>query len=156
MTVGNQTLSGVYDFSLLGSTRANPYVWYVNGNLSTSSAVTIKGYVVFVTTGNITLGGNTSAVFGDTNAESHAAWYAGGNMSLSGNSSAWGQFYVDGNLTLSGTPSVYGNVTVRGTATISGTPNLYYIGAAASLTRLWQAPTTATGYQRISYSEGWK
>jgi hypothetical protein len=153
-SLGNVTLSGTHDFTALGATREDPYVWYIAGNLSASSTVTIKGYVIFAATGNIELGGGASAVFGDTRPESHAAWYTSGNVILKGNAATWGQFYAHGNLEMHGTTSLYGNAVANGNVVLQGTPNIYYIAASPYLTRLWQNSNTVAMH-RISYSEGW-
>jgi hypothetical protein len=132
---GDLVLSGDYSF---GGTRENPYVWYVDGDLSATGGTTIDGYVVFLVDGNIEVTGNLQA--GQSNldsGESTMAFYASGSIEFNGTIDIFGQFFADGDFIVEGTPSVYGTVTTGGTAKLIGTPNLHFVEASPVLTEIW-------------------
>jgi hypothetical protein len=147
------TLATPLDVTLLGATRDDPFVWHVKGNLDVSSAALIKGYVVFLVDGALTLSGGESVALNNGFSESNAAWYTGGDITLKGNSEIWGQFYSAAGIRFSGTPRIYGSVATRGAATISGNPSVYYVPGSPALTTYWQPPIVRL--RRLSYSEGW-
>ena len=148
---GDVALSGTYD---LGGTRENPYVWYVDGNMTASGGTNIKGYVMFVVSGDISMSGNVDASQGAYTGsdESNVAFYAGGSVSLSGNAKVYGQIFSGGGLSfLNGTPRVYGSVATKGAVTLSGTPKIYYRVASPALTTIFEDGVIQ--YRLASYSE---
>ncbi len=153
LRTGGVSLSGTVDFTSLGATRDHPYVWYVGGNLLLDDNTRLKGYVVFLVSGDVTVKGNRQVALGDGYGESNAAWYLNGTLTLKGNSEIWGQFYTRGDVVLSGTPRVYGSITSRQGASISGTPKIYYVPASPALTTAWQM--SEVRLFRVAYSEGW-
>jgi hypothetical protein len=152
-TTGGLSLSGTHDFTALGATRDNPFVWYVDGNVTVARNTLFKGYVVMAVKGNLDLSGGETIGLDNGFSESNAAWYTSGTISFSGNSEVWGQFYTSGNVVFSGTPRIYGSIATRATATISGNPSIYYIAPSSALTTYWQPPEVRL--RRLSYSEGW-
>ena len=118
-TGGDVVLSGDYN---LGGTREDPYIWHVNGNVTSSGGTTIDGYVMFIVDGEVSLTGNVT--MGDTGYsgpdESSVAFYAGGNVELGGNSEIYGQIYTSADVWFHGTPRVFGSITSGGTTTLSG------------------------------------
>lgn len=150
-TSGNLSLSGMYD---LGGTREDPYVWYVDGDISASGGVTIDGYVMFVVDGDATFTGNFMAgevdyVGGD---ESSIAVYASGSIGMGGNSRIHGQLFAGTSVSvLHGTPRVYGNIASRGAVTLSGTPKIYYRVPSPALTTVFEDPDVRL--KLASYSE---
>jgi hypothetical protein len=150
MSPGDVTLSGELDF---GGTREDPYVWYVDGNLTATGGTSIEGYVMFLVDGNIDVSGNLEAGTSTLNAgESTMAFYASGNIVFDGTIDIFGQFFADGNFEVYGTPTVYGTVTTGGTASLIGTPNLHYVQASPALTEIWTDGDPAR-YQLLSYYE---
>lgn len=150
-TAGDVALSGTYD---LGGTRENPYVWYIDGNLSASGGTNIKGYVMYLVSGNVTLSGNIDASQGGYSGsdESNVAFYAAGTVDLAGNSKVYGQIFSGGGLNFqNGTPRVYGNVATKGAVTLSGTPKIYYRVASPALTTIFEDGVIQ--YKLASYSE---
>ncbi len=146
-TSGNVTLQGTYDF---GGTREEPYVWYVDGSLTASAGITLKGYVVFLVEDDIELGGGVEAV-SEGPAESSTAFYAGRDIDIGGNATISGQIFAKGDVKFHGTPTIEGSVAVGGTATVSGTPDVRYYPASPSLTRYWNP--TSTQLVLVAYSE---
>ncbi|MEX0747920.1 MAG: hypothetical protein WD275_07975 [Rhodothermales bacterium] len=150
-TGGDVDLSGTYD---LGGTRDDPYVWNVQGNLSSAGGVTINGYVLFIVNGNATftgnmLAGNSGYAGGD---ESSIGVYAAGTINMSGNSRIWGQLFAGtGASFLSGTPRVYGSVATLGAVTLSGAPKIYYRVPSPALTTVFEDPDIRLNL--ISYAE---
>lgn len=150
-TNGDLSLSGNYS---PGGTREDPYVWYVDGNMSASGGVVIDGYVMFVVDGDATLSGNFKAgtVDYDGGDESSIALYASGAIDMGGNSSIDGQLFAGTSVSiLHGTPKVYGNVASRGAVTLSGTPKVYYRVPSPALTTVFEDPDIRL--KLISYSE---
>ncbi|HYE58257.1 MAG TPA: hypothetical protein VD948_07110 [Rhodothermales bacterium] len=150
-TVGALLLNGTYDFTALGATRDDPYVWYVNGPIAVAGSATLKGYVMFITTQNITLSGSVTSTLAGGYAESNAAWYTAGNISLSGSTNLWGQFYAAGDVSIQGSVNVYGNIVTGGAFSIGGSPKVYTIPASPALAGIFEF----SPMRRISYSEGW-
>ena len=149
-TTGNLSLSGTYS---LGGTRENPYVWYVDGNVSGSGGVTIDGYVMFIVNGDVTLSGNLMAgnvvQEGD---ESSIALYASGDVEMGGNSKIYGQIYAGSSVSVfHGTPRIYGNIASKGSVTLSGTPKVYYRVPSPALTTIFEDPQVQL--KLVSYSE---
>ncbi|NNE35699.1 MAG: hypothetical protein HKN13_10705 [Rhodothermales bacterium] len=142
-------LSGSYELG----TRENPFVWHIDGDLTTLGNTTIDGYAIFLVDGNIDLTGNV--VVGDSGYEgadeSSTAFYASGDIELGGNTKFYGQFYANGNLRLHGTPRIYGSLTTAGVATLSGTPKIYYRKASPGLTTIWQDREDIS--RLVAYSE---
>lgn len=134
-------------------TRDNPYIWHIDGNLTTLGNTTINGYVVFLVDGSINLTGNI--VVGDSGNdgadESSVAFYASGDVTLGGNVSIYGQIYANGDLKLHGTPRIYGSLATARTATLSGTPKIYYRKASPALTSIWQDREDTN--KLVAYSE---
>ncbi|HYE58258.1 MAG TPA: polymer-forming cytoskeletal protein [Rhodothermales bacterium] len=152
-SAGSVSLSGTLDFTALGGTKDNPYVWHIKGDLSSSSGTQIKGYVIFVVDGSISLSGGTTTLHESASSESTVAWYSAGDISISGNGEVWGQFYTSGSIKFAGSPSIYGSLAARQGADITGTPKIYYVPASTALTTYWQP--TVVRLRRLSYSEGW-
>lgn len=154
-TIGNQVLSGTYDFrqtvgGVSVGTRDNPYVWYIAGDATVSSTATFHGYVIFAVSGDISLGGNAIAGQAEGPTESKVAWYAGHDLDLRGNSQIWGQMMANGTVSFGGTPRIYGSITANA-ASLSGTPKVYFMRPSPALARTWQQPRTVV--KLISYAE---
>lgn len=148
---GDVALSGTYD---LGGTRDDPYVWRIEGNLTASGGTNIKGYVMFLVDGDVTLSGNVDASQGtyEGSDESNVAFYAAGPIELAGNARVYGQVFSESGVSfLHGTPRVYGSVATRGAATLSGTPKIYYRVASPALTTIFEDGVVQ--YKLASYSE---
>lgn len=148
---GDVALSGTYD---LGGTRDDPYVWVVDGNMTASGGTNIRGYVMFVVRGDISMAGNVDASQGAYSGadESNVAFYAAGSVRLSGNAKVYGQIFSGGGLSfLNGTPRVYGSVATKGAVTLSGTPKIYYRVASPALTTIFEDGVIQ--YRLASYSE---
>ncbi len=150
MSTGDVTLSGELN---LGGTREDPYVWYVDGNLTATGGTTIDGYVMFLVDGNIEVSGNLEAGTSTLDAgESTMAFYASGNIQFNGTVDIHGQFFADGDFEVQGTPTIYGTVTTGGTAKLIGTPNLHYVQASPALTQIW-TDGDPSRYRLLSYHE---
>lgn len=150
-TSASQSLSGTH---ALNGTREDPYVWYVNGDLTISGGTQIDGYVMFLVDGNISLSGNVDAAQTgyDGPDESNVAFYSSGSVTLAGNAAVYGQIFAGNGLTFqNGTPRVYGNVATRGAVTLSGTPKIYYRVASPALTKIFEDGVLQ--YKLASYSE---
>lgn len=150
-TSGNVILAGTYD---LGGTREDPYIWHINGDVTSSGGTTIDGYVMFIVEGDVTLTGNVEAgeVSYEGGDESSIAIYASGSILMGGNSRIHGQLYA-GTLAsvFHGTPRVYGSVASGGSVTLSGTPKIYYRVPSPALTTIFEDPEFQL--KLISYSE---
>lgn len=132
---GDVTISGTQN---LGGTRDNPYIWHITGNLSTTGNTTINGYVVFLVEGTISLNSVTVGSSGYTGGdESSIAFYAGGDVTIQGNATVWGQFYTTGDFTMGGNPTLYGSITSRAEVWIHGNPTLWFRKASSGLTGIW-------------------
>lgn len=151
-TSGDVTLSGNVD---LGGTRENPYVWHITGDLTTTGGTTVNGYVIFLVEDDISFSGNTRIGTSgyDAGDESSIAFYAGDDITLTGNSRTDGQLYAGGDVAFRGTATIYGTVTARGSADISGTPNLYYRKASPALAVNFEPPPMVEKYVLLAYSE---
>lgn len=150
-TSGDVSLSGTYD---LGGTRDDPYVWRIDGNLNASGGTNIKGYVMFLIDGDVSLSGNVDASQAgyDGSDESNVAFYSSGAVDLAGNAKVYGQIFAGGGVTfLHGTPRVFGSVATKGAATLSGTPKIYYRTASPALTTVFEDGVIQ--YRLASYSE---
>lgn len=150
-TSGPVNLSGTYD---LGGTREDPYVWHIQGDLSSSGGANIKGYVMFVVEGNVTLDGNVDANQSsyDGGQESNVAYYASGTVNLGGSAQVYGQIYAGTGVTfLTGTPKVHGSVSTAGQVLLSGTPKIYYREASPALTTVFE--DLQPRYNMLTYSE---
>lgn len=150
-SAGAVSLSGTYD---LGGTRDDPYVWYVQGDLSATGGTNIKGYVMFIVDGNVFMSGNVDAGQSDYvgSDESNVAYYASGLVELAGNSKVFGQIFAGTGVSFqNGTPRVYGNIATRGLVTLSGTPKIYYRVASPALTTIFE--DGAIQYKLLSYGE---
>lgn len=151
-TTGVTELSGSYDF---GGTREDPYIWYIDGDLSVTNNTTIDGYVLFVVDGNVELKGDLvvgdSGYSGET--ESSIGVTTSGNFSLAGSQTLEAQVYAAGNIsTAKGTPTLRGSLTAKGIVELKGTPNIYYKPASSSLTQFWQNDFKFT-YHILGYHE---
>ncbi len=150
MSPGDVTLSGELD---LGGTREDPFVWYVDGNLTATGGTKIDGYVMFLVDGNIEVSGNLDAGTSALDAgESTMAFYASGSILFDGTIDIFGQFFADGDFEVQGTPTIYGTVTTGGTAKLAGTPNLHYVQASPALTEIW-TDGDASRYRLLSNHE---
>jgi hypothetical protein len=122
----------------LGGTRDNPYIWHIKGNLSTTGNTTINGYAVFLVEGTISLNSVTVGSSGYTGGdESSIAFYAGGDVTIQGNATVWGQFYTTGDFTMGGNPTLYGSITSRSDVWVHGNPTLWFRKASTALTGIW-------------------
>lgn len=150
-STGPVNLSGTYD---LEGTREDPYIWHVQGDLTSSGGANIKGYVMFIVEGNVTLDGNVDAnqAIYDQGTESNVAYYASGTVNLGGNARVYGQIFAGTGVSfLSGTPEVYGSVSTAGQVLLSGTPKIYYRIASPGLTTIFE--DLQPRYNMLSYSE---
>jgi hypothetical protein len=130
---------------------SEPYIWFVNGNLSLSagSYVRLPQYTIVVVTGTVSVSGNASIyVSGSPNAipnqnannntvrnwvqtqlfnnEMPIAVYSVGSMSLSGNGSILGNYYTNSNAQVSGNGRKVGSVAAYGTIQGSGNGSFFY------------------------------
>src|SRR5690606_2200684 len=149
-STGPVSLSGTLN---LGGTREDPYVWYIQGDLSASGGVHINGYALFIVDGNVELSGDFRASQSvHTGAdEGNVAIYAKGVVEMGGNADLYGQVYSEGGVVLHGTPRVYGSIASKGPVTLSGTPDIFYREAAPALTTIFEDPEVH--YKLLSYSE---
>jgi hypothetical protein len=154
---GDVTLNGTQNFEVGGAgTRANPYIWYVNGDLTVNGNVNMIGYVIFLVEEDVILNGNVTISSNDPEApsENKLGLYARGNITLNGTVDVlWGQILASGDFTMNGTPSVNGNIVVGGRATLNGTPNINYYPPSPALTRYWEEPVVEEALEQISYYE---
>ncbi len=131
-STGDVSLNGTLD---MGGTREDPFVWHVNGNLTTNN-VTIDGYMIFLVDGDLNFSGN--ALVGESGYsekdESSVAYYSTGNAVIAGNRQVWGQVFTSGHIS-NGGAQVYGTVTSSGTASFSGNPDVRYRMASPKLAR---------------------
>lgn len=156
-TTGDIDWSGtkVVDFTTLGpglGTEQNPAIWYVNGDVDISGAVTVKGYGLFVVTGAVHISGGATT----SQASVPPGWmglYADGDINISGNTQIHGQLFNNGNVSISGTPHIYGNVTSGGETSVSGTPDLVYKPADPALTTPIWGGNKVTGLMVDAYTE---
>lgn len=150
-TSGDVALNGIYDF---GGTREDPYVWYVDGNLSAGGGTKLNGYVMFIVSGDIALSGNIEAGqsgYGGVD-ESSVAYYAAGGVALAGNAKVYGQIFSGTAVSFGkGSARVYGNVATKGAATLEGSPKVYYREPSPALTTIFGDPEIH--FNLISYSE---
>lgn len=150
---GSVTLSGTYDFSALGATRDNPYVWRINGNVKGAGNVKLNGYVILLVDGNAEFNGNMQQIGPKPDkTENQTAVYLSGDLKITGTADfLYAQFFVKNDVAIHGTAGIYGNIVSGGTATISGTPTIKYYPASPALTKVWQDPETYL--KLISYRE---
>lgn len=150
-STGDVSLSGSYSF---GGTREDPYIWYVDGNLTAGGGTKLNGYVMFIVSGDISLSGlieagNSGYTGGD---ESSVAYYAAGGVTLAGNAKVYGQVFSGTAVAFSkGSARVYGNVATKGSATLEGSPQIYYREPSPALTTIFGDPEIH--FNLISYSE---
>lgn len=137
------TLTGTIN---LGGTREDPYVWYVQGDVSATGGATVDGYVLMLVEGNVDVSGNLMVGNSGYNGpdESSVALYTSGNVDIHGTIEVYGQIFAQGNVVFGGTPRIYGSITTRGTADLSGTPKIYYRSASPALTTNWQGRPSQT------------
>ncbi len=148
---GAVALSGTYDF---GGTREDPYVWYVDGDLSASGGTTLNGYVMFIVSGDVSMSGNLEAGNSgyDGGDESSVAYYAAGAVDLSGNARVYGQIFAGSSVSFSqGSARVYGSLATKGGATIGGSPKIYYREPSPALTTIFEDPEIHLNL--VAYSE---
>ena len=150
VTNGDVVLSSDVDF---GSTREDPYIWHIKGNLSTSGNFAVEGYVMFLIENNVDFSGSVdaSAYDGYTSDESSIAFYAGGDLEFNGTVEVWGQIFNEGGVYFQGDPDIYGSITSN-SMNFGGTVNMYYRKASPALTTYWNGETD-TRLRRLAYSE---
>ena len=150
---GSVTLAGNYDFTAMGATRENPYVWRINGDLKGAGNVRLNGYVMFLVDGDATFNGNMQQVGPPpSETENQTAIYVSGDLKITGTADfLHAQFFVKDDLDLHGTAGIYGSIAVGGTADVSGTPTIKYVPASPALTTIWQDPEEHI--KLISYRE---
>ena len=154
-TTGSVTLNGNIDFRLKGATRENPFIWYVDGNLTMNGSVKMTGYVIFLVRDDIVLNGNVVVQNGIGPSENTLGLYACRDIILSGTVDVlWGQIFAKRDFKMNGNPKINGNVVVGGLAVLNGTPDINYYPPSPALTGYWNAPPPATYvFKQITYSE---
>jgi hypothetical protein len=134
---------------------SEPYIWYINGNLSLSgqSYVRLPQYTIVIVTGTVSVSGSASIfVSGAPNAipnqnasnttvrnwiqtqfinnEMPIAVYSTGDMSLSGLGSILGNYYTNGGAQVSGNGRKVGSVAAYRTISASGNGQFFYTSVA--------------------------
>ena len=146
------TLSGTYDFEAMGATRENPFIWVINGDLSGTGNVQVKGYVMFLVDGDASFAGNMQQGVGGSESENMTALYVSGDLAIAGTADfLYAQIFVKDDVSIHGTAGIYGNIVAGDQATISGTPTIKYFPASPALTTIWQEPETRL--RLLSYRE---
>lgn len=154
---GDVTISGTSDLpsGIAMSTRRDPFIWHVQGNLSITGNTTIDGYVLFLVeqsakvSGDVLIGENGY----DGPDESSTAFYVEQDLTLSGNTELYGQVFTGSGFEFAagGTPQLYGSVTSNGAVSFHGTANIYYREASPALTKQWG--DTITRIELVSVNE---
>lgn len=137
------------------STREDPFIWYIEGNLLFSSDIEIPGYVMFLVKGSVSFEADvtTPPTSIDGEDESTVAYYVGGVTKIAGNEEIWGQIVTkDTNVSATGSPKLYGTLASLRTLSFSGSPTLYHRKASPALTTYWQGGNNDR-LVRIAYSE---
>jgi hypothetical protein len=157
---GNVSLSSSIDFQALAAslgktagTAANPFIWVVNGDLYLGGTMSITGYGMFVTTGNITVNGNISGNVSPDN-ETRLGYFSEKNITMNGGSSITGQLSANENVTLSGNVNLTGAVTA-GTvnSTVNGTVDITFAGVAEQIVKPGFTKVVPEGVRLIAFSE---
>ena len=154
-STGARTLSGTVTLG----TKANPVVWYVDGDLSTSGPVVFEGYGVFIVRGNATFGHDTTMGEG---VESSVGIYAEGNIEVqSGRTDVVGQLWSGGNTRFASDVTLTGGATVGGNLELLGPTTIRYRPASNAITEpLWPGQSSTVvgsggnGLTLLRVSEG--
>lgn len=157
VTVGNVNINGTAALpaGMAASTRDDPYVWHIQGNLVFSGNTEIPGYVMFLVDNNVSFNGDvtTPQASHDGRDESTVAYYAGGISNISGSVEIWGQiFSAQTNIDATGSPKLYGNLITHGSIILAGSADFFYRRASPALTTHWQGGNNDR-LVRIAYSE---
>ena len=126
-TYGNLNLHGT---TSLG-TKANPKIWYIDGDLDFHG--TVEGYGVFIVTGDINFHGNIT-INGLDAEGSNLAFYTQSNIDIHGNSTVYGQMFAEGNITSHGSFDLYGSMTSKSAIDLQGGGTIHYRPATNELT----------------------
>jgi hypothetical protein len=117
---GDLTLGGNSTTMISGTSE--PFVWFIDGNLTIDADVQIPASTVIVATGTVEFKGKANVTTTGTTPPKNAtddqlkawvesqlidghppgAWYANGNVSINGSPNVVGNFYTNGSFTLDG------------------------------------------------------
>lgn len=137
--ISNSSLT-INGSTVLG-TKANPAIYYVNGDLDFRGTTT--GYGVFIVTGNINFHGNVVVNSVDPTG-SNLGFYAGGNIQAHGNINIAGQMYAQGDIQANGNFTLVGSMTAKKNVQLAGNPTIRYRPANAALTnQFWPTSTNS-------------
>ena len=129
-TTGDLELSGHYTLG----TESSPVIWYVNGKLGTSGAVTFSGYGVFVVKGGVELKHNLTQV----DDAGMIGIYASGNIKVknSGTLDLTGQWLSGNDVVIEGDVVLRGSITAAHKVVVKDgvSLTLYYRTADPALT----------------------
>ena len=114
-------------------TKANPKIWYIDGNLMMTGPVTFTGYGVFVVNGDIEI--NNDVTTAGASEESTVGFYTRGNITIknSGLDMA-GQWILKGNVELESNTRFTGTITNTGNCYFKKSFNMSYRSASPALT----------------------
>ncbi len=129
-TASDTSLTGVIDLQAWATslgfagygTEANPFVLYVNGNLTMSGGVTMLGYGQVVVSGSIDISGSvtssTTPVPAHTAPDSEWDAWTAANLDAAGKTKIG--YYANGDITVSGNSAVVGQLWSNNTVTLNG------------------------------------
>lgn len=157
---GDVSLNTDIDFQALAAsmglnagTAANPFVWVIDGNLDLGGTMNITGYGMFVTTGDITIGGSITGDISPDN-ETTLGYFSEGNITISGGSTITGQLVANGTVTLSGNVSLTGAIIASDIdITVNGTVDITFAGVAEEIVTPGFTKVVPEGVRLIAFSE---
>ncbi|NNE34740.1 MAG: hypothetical protein HKN13_05870, partial [Rhodothermales bacterium] len=117
--------------------------------------VTFDGYVTLLVTGDIEINGNATVGSSGytTSDESSVAFYAGGDIEMSGNTNVWAQLYSAGDFEMGGGADLYGSVASASSARLHGNPEIHYREASPALTTIWNGTPGGTTVHMTNFFE---
>jgi hypothetical protein len=148
--VGNTLLAGKIGD---GAPFHSPFIWHIEGDLIITGDIRVKGYLLVLVDGNVTIRGNISRDQPlEETTESAVAIYAGGSIAIPSSVSIAAQLYAGGSVRFeSGGVHIEGSVSAREQLLLDGRATIQYRPASRALVVNWIRPNEEI--TMISYDE---
>lgn len=152
------------DVTLAGGTRDNPLVYQVTGvnrrgdpNRLIFDNVTVNGYAIFLSPGNILVDGYLRSVGSQAAGhggpqESTISLFGQGHLYANG-ASVEAQVYVDGDYVPRSGSEIVGSLTLGGKFSTGGGAYVRYVPASPALNLTWSTAGVGSGWRVLSYAE---
>ena len=121
---------------LVGGTRDNPAVYYVQGNALLVN-LTISGYAIIVADGQVKVGGHLRGTPESGRAESAVAVYTSKDIVMNGGANVFASLFANGGLDYNGNVDIWGNLIIGGDFAHGGGATVHYVPPAPSLFGTW-------------------